>query len=156
MSKHSAFVLCIRNNGKPITEQEILLVCEETRELHDLRPTRRWGLPGGKCCDDKLKIINCCNESPGATAIREAKEDAGYEVKVGAPIFIDEMLNPESKEKFIRYIFLAKIVGGKPKEKMLLPSCTVTPNWFKLGNFPKNSHWEHQKIIKRYFANEMK
>lgn len=153
MSKHSSLVLCLRNTHKAIAKQEALLVCDKPSAKNDLKPGWRWGLPGGKCCDDKLKVRNCCSETTKETAIREAQEETGYEIRV-EQIFADELVHPESREKFMRYLFLGKIIGGEQLTIKLPPGLIspVSPNWFPFGNFPKNSHWSHQKIIKRYFG----
>lgn len=153
MSKHSSLVLCLRNTHKDPVKQEVLLVCDSPSIKSDLKPAWRWGLPGGKCCDDKLTTRHCCEETPEETAIREMLEETGYRTEVEL-LFSDERMNQESREKFIRFVFRGTIIGGTKLQKNL-PSglvCAVSPAWFKLGDFPRNSHYSHQEIIKRYFG----
>ena len=126
------------------------MVYDKPKHKNDLKPGNRWGLPGGKCCDDKLKTHNCCTETPEKTAIREFLEETGYIAKVEL-LYSDELLHPESREKFVRHTYLGSIVGGRQSITKFAGSI-ISPHWFKLGAFPRNSHKSHQHLIGRYFG----
>ena len=87
VKRRTAYVL-IEKEGK------FLLVQEGVGAIRNL-----WGLPGGGIKRD---------EEPSAAAIREAKEEAGYDVKIVKQIgnYFDK------KRRTIRIVFKAQIVGG--------------------------------------------
>ena len=78
-------------------ENKYLLVQEAQQKVYGL-----WNFPAGHV--DK-------GESLSAAAIREAKEETGYEVKLGQEIAVIH----ESLEKPVVHVFSASITGGELK-----------------------------------------
>ena len=150
LSKHSALVLCLRNRDRDLVDQEVLLVYNKPKDKNDLKPGNMWGFPGGKCCNEKLRSENCCAETPEQTAVREFLEETGYIINV-VQLYSDKLVHPESREKFVRYTYFGNLVGGKQLINYS-GNDIISPRWFRLGAFPRNSYISHQKIIKRYFG----
>lgn len=93
-----------------------LLVQEKQPKAYGL-----WNLPAGHV--DK-------GESIEAAAIREAKEETGYDVELGDKIGIYQ----EAIESPIRHAFIAKIVGGEVK---INPEEILDVKWFSFDEITK-------------------
>jgi 8-oxo-dGTP diphosphatase len=65
----------------------------------------QWTLPGGAVEDD---------ESLEAAAIREAKEEMGYDIRVHGIVAVNEAVLLESQEHALLVTFRAEVVGGSP------------------------------------------
>lgn len=150
MSKHAALAICLKDRNRIPREQSLLMVCDDVTNKYDEKNTWRWQLPGGKCCDDKLKMVDCCSEKPEDTVIREFKEETGFDARIEKFLFDDERVNPESREKFRRYVYLVRITGGEALQN-IVPGGQTSPKRFKLGAMPRNSFKSHQEVILRYF-----
>jgi 8-oxo-dGTP diphosphatase len=108
-------------------EGEILFVRRKRewhKEAHD-----KWEFPGGK--------IDFC-ETPEAAAIREAKEESGYDVKI--EYLIPKLLSStwEREDRVSQQIlicYVCKAIGG---EKKLQDHGVSEIKWFKRSEVPSD------------------
>lgn len=114
--------LVVNGNG------EILFVRrkrEEHKEAHN-----KWEFPGGK-----IEF----GEAPEETAVREAKEESGYDVKVQSLIpklISSKWESPDREAQQILICYVCKLVGGEST----LPDHGVSEiKWFDIKNTPKDS-----------------
>ena len=71
-------------------------------------------------------------ESPQEATIRETKEETGLDIKIINILNVGK--DEYEDEQTVPIVFLAKIVGGKPK-----PADDVDQlKWFPLSNLPSN------------------
>lgn len=98
----------------------------------------KWNLPAGKV-DEGYSIEE--------TAVKEAKEETGFDVKLGEKIGIYH----ESVEQPVKHVFAAKIVGGEltvPEDELL------DVKWFSLEEIIGNKENLREQFIidaiKRY------
>lgn len=102
-SKVVAGCVVIREDGK------YLLVQEKQPKVYGL-----WNIPAGHV--DKGEAIE-------AAAIREVKEESGYDVELGDKIGIYQ----ETVESPVRHAFRATVIGGALK---IQPEEILDANWF--------------------------
>ena len=146
MSKHSCLALCFKDIEKGSVSAQVLLVLENT-SAGDVKDGWRWSLPGGKCCHDKLKEVNCCPETADQTVVRECKEETGYDVAPGELLLSEDKANPETGAKFKRHVYWVEILGGKPLAKRVFSQ--ETPKWFPITKLPRNLFFSHRQLIQR-------
>lgn len=94
----------------------ILLVCEKGK----------WALPGGWCE---------YNMSPADSAVKEAKEEAGLDVKVKKVIAVqdrDKHNKPRYAYGVVKIFYLCEAIGGKFKPNLE----TTESGYFSLNNLP--------------------
>ena len=97
-------------------DNKYLLVQEKKKSAYGL-----WNFPSGR--------VNT-GETLEETAVREAKEEVGYQVKLIKKIYV----NPGSVDRPVKHIFVAEIVGGKlkfPKDEIL------DAKWFSFEEIKK-------------------
>ncbi|MEZ4888142.1 MAG: NUDIX domain-containing protein [Chitinophagales bacterium] len=129
--------------AKPITP---LLGCDVfvvNKELEVLLIRRtdngRWAMPGG--CND-------LGETPSECAIRECKEETGFEVKildligVWSSIHYEYVYYPWKENEFVHLVFRGEIVGGKARTS----SESDEIAWFKADNLPPLSDGHETRI----------
>lgn len=153
MSKHTVSALCFKNLALGPEKTEILLICESTSDKYDSKESWMWQLPGGKCCNNKYANISCCLEKPAATSIREFHEETGLQIIEQKLCWEEELVNRESREKYMRHVYLIEQTGGAMKENET-PSGNKSPQWFKLTAIPRNLFKSHQDIIRIFFRRE--
>lgn len=102
------------------------------------RDFRLWTLPGGGI-DTK--------ETPETAAVRETEEETGYLIKIERQI--GYYTRPQFKDT--RYLFLGKVIGGKPIEQG--PE-TYAVKWFHLDQIPKNVFISTPELIQDFLANQ--
>lgn len=104
-----------------------------------------WALPGG--CHD-------LGESPKLCAVRECREESGYEVEITELLGVYssscyEYINyPWKNNQFAHILFKAAIVGGAPKTS----SETTEVAWFSEKNLPPLSDGHGPRIQTGYAA----
>jgi 8-oxo-dGTP diphosphatase len=118
-------------------KQEVLLVKRSSNLLRgDL-----YTIPGGFLDRD---------ETLEEGALRELKEETGYEGRIEVLFQITDSLD-ESKEdrQNVGFVFIAKVIGGK----MTLNSEVTTIHWFAKNNLPleKDFAFYFRPIIMHYF-----
>lgn len=150
MSKHVCLALCFRNTEKGLLNTEILLVCEAT-QANDPKEGWQWSLPGGKCCKQKRKTVDCCQEKPEETVVREFKEETGHIAEIKQLFSSRELVNDEMKNKFMQHVYTVEIKCGQMLENKT-PSGSNSPQWFKLSAVPRSLFVSHQKIIRDFFT----
>ena len=143
MSRQWSGGICLRKAGNGI---EVLLVCEPSES--DLKESYRWSLPGGKCCNNYGKMVNCCQETPEQTMVRESKEETGYDV------IMVRLFGQEEKDMHKRYVFVISIVGGQPLGKKI-PGGKESPSWFPIRSLPRNMFPSHRRIIEQYILSRI-
>lgn len=89
-----------------------------------------WNLPGGG-----LEL----NESPWDGAVRETKEETGFEIKIDKLIGIYH----KPKKNTVVFIFLGSLMGGKAT----LNEEADEIKFFSLNNLPQNLSEKHRKRI---------
>ena len=98
---------------------------EDLKEAHN-----KWEFPGGK-----IEF----GESPEETAIREAKEESGYDIKIDSIIpklLSSKWESPEREAQQILICYVCKLVGG---ESLLKDHGVSEIRWFNLEEAPKDS-----------------
>ena len=82
------------------------------------------------------------SESPEETAVREASEETGYQIRIRR--FVGEYWRPQiGRNGDLNYLYLGEIVGGEPQ-----PSGreTVQLSWFDPAKLP----WRRRPTVKQY------
>lgn len=107
-------------------EGEVLFVRRKKEELKQAH--NKWEFPGGKID---------FGEFPEQTAIREAKEETGYDVKV--EYIIPKLLSskwesPEREAQQILICYVCSLLGG---EKIINDHGVSEIKWFKLNKIPE-------------------
>lgn len=111
MKKDGAFVVLFRDDSK----KEVFLVFRSDYPI--------WGLTGGGI--EK-------GEEPKEAAIREAKEETGFEVKLIKKLGTYEFLNKQRKSIRKTYLFEGRVVSGEFKPEY--PGCKG--GWFRVDKLP--------------------
>lgn len=129
--------------GKPITPLvgcDIFVTNSDNEVLLIRRNDNgRWAMPGG--CND-------LGETPRACAIRECKEETGFDVKLLNLIGVWSSLNyeyvyyPWTENEFVHLVFRAEIIGGKAT----ISSETDEIKWFKEDKLPPLSDGHEIRI----------
>jgi ADP-ribose pyrophosphatase YjhB (NUDIX family) len=103
-----------------------------------------WALPGG--CQD-------LGETPKECAVRECKEESGYEVEITELLGVYSSMcyeyenYPWKDNEFCHLLFRAKVTGGQP----MTSSETTEIGWFRQSKIPALSDG-HDVRIKFGFA----
>lgn len=103
-------------------KKEVLLIRRKDSGL--------WALPGGG---------QDLGETPAKCAIRECKEETGYEVEVKRLLGVFSSSNYKyvhyqwKENEFAHILFLGEIIGGKPK----ISAETTEVGWFSENNLPE-------------------
>ena len=123
----------------------VLLVCEpSSTDKH--KESYRWSLPGGKCCDGRIKegkMVNCCSETPEQTLVREFKEETGYDVVPGA------VFEKQDKGNHLKFFFRMMGISGQMIKKPI-PGGKKSPQWFPVNKLPRNLFISHRRMIEKY------
>ncbi len=91
--------------------------------MHQRRDFRIWSLPGGHIE---------AGESPEEAAIREAREETGYRIRIKR--FVGEYWRPQiGPQGDINYLFIGEIIGG---EALRSGNETVALAWFDPMKLP--------------------
>lgn len=112
-------------------EKEVLLIKRADNGL--------WAMPGG--CND-------LGETPSECAIRECKEETGFEVKLLGLIGVWSSINyeyvhyPWKENEFVHLVFKGEIIGGKSSTS----SETEEIGWFKERKLPPLSDGHERRI----------
>jgi len=99
----------------------------------------RWAMPGG--CND-------LGETPSECAIRECKEETGFDVKLLSLMGVWSSLNyeyvyyPWKENEFVHLVFEAEIIGGKAT----VSSESDEIKWFKEDELPPLSDGHEVRI----------
>ena len=99
----------------------------------------RWAMPGG--CND-------LGETPSECAIRECKEETGFDVKLLSLMGVWSSLNyeyvyyPWKENEFVHLVFEAEIIGGKAT----VSSESDEIKWFKEDELPPLSDGHESRI----------
>jgi len=97
-----------------------------------------WALPGG--------YVDW-NEKLSQTAIREVKEETGFDVEdINFFGLYDDPTRDQDGRQNIGHCFIAQVHG---KAKMEV-SEVEEMKWFSLNNFPKEIAFDHRKMIEEY------
>jgi 8-oxo-dGTP diphosphatase len=119
-------------------KQEVLLV----KRAPNLLRGDYYTIPGGFLDRD---------ENTQAGALRELKEETGYDGKIEALFQInDSPKRPKEDRQNVDFIFIVKVNGGE----MTLNNEVSDIRWFAKEDLPKEEDFafDHRKIILRYFA----
>jgi len=109
----------------------VLLVDVRDRVLLTLR--RRppeagcWSIVGGKV--DFMENLEQC-------AVREAREEAGVEVKLIRLLCVTDHVLPEEGQHWVAPAYLGRVVSGEVRN--CEPDKTQEVKWFRLGSLPEN------------------
>jgi len=115
----------------------------------------RWSLPGG--CHD-------LGETPAQCAIRECKEETGFDVRITellgtwSSTSYEFIYYPYKDNEFCHLMFIAEVIGGESTKS----SESLDVNWFSENDLPDLSDgheirikfgfdWINKKITKPYF-----
>ena len=119
--------------GKPITPlvgSDVFIINGENEVLLIKRADNGyWAMPGG--CND-------LGETPSACAIRECKEETGFEVKLLSLLGVWSSVNyeyihyPWKDNEFVHLVFRGEIIGGKATTS----SESDEVKWFKEEELP--------------------
>jgi 8-oxo-dGTP diphosphatase len=107
---------------------EILFV---RRKKEDMKQAHnKWEFPGGKVD---------FGEHPEQTAVRETKEETGYDVKIDyiiPKLISSKWISSKREGHQILICYVCSLLGGK----MIIPDHGVSEiKWFNIDNFPKDS-----------------
>lgn len=122
----------------------IIIYNENNEILLQLRgDDHYWGLPGG---------IMEMGEEPKETAVREAKEETGYDVEITSYLgdfhnFDKRWPNGDSAH-IICFIYDGKITGG---EMVIDGDETLDLKWFDQSNLPEIDAIDHKDAINVFF-----
>jgi ADP-ribose pyrophosphatase YjhB (NUDIX family) len=140
----------------PISGSDVFVVNDKNQVLLILRAdNNHWSLPGG--CQE-------LGETPANCAIRECKEETGFEVEITDLLgtwssMSYEFINyPHKDNEYCHLMFKADIIGGE----RTLSSESLDVAWFSEDNLPEISDghdirikfgfdWINNKITKPYF-----
>jgi ADP-ribose pyrophosphatase YjhB (NUDIX family) len=118
-------------------KKEVLLV----RRAENIHSGGKFTIPGGFLDRD---------ENTEAGALRELKEETGYDGKIEFLFQInDSPKRPKEDRQNIDFIFIAKVIGGE----MALNSEVSNIYWFAKDNLPQEEDFafDHRSIILHYF-----
>lgn len=102
-----------------------------------------WNLPGGRC-DSNDETFEYC-------AVREAKEETGYDVELIKLINEYKYLNTKVNKEVTKQIFLARIVGG---ELRLQEGEIIKSGWFGPDELNSGEFVPHPlDAVQRYLKN---
>jgi 8-oxo-dGTP diphosphatase len=116
----------------------VVVVCEGRLLLALWNERRRWTLPGGG-----VEL----HESPEEAAVREAREETGYDVELTGLLGIEtDVISPEKRLrgsgrdsgralKAVRVFYAARIVGGELTDET--EGTTDEARWFPLAEVPE-------------------
>ncbi|MCF7926883.1 MAG: NUDIX domain-containing protein [Candidatus Izimaplasma sp.] len=106
-----------------------------------------WGLPGG---------IMELEETYRETALREVKEETGYNIKIitelGPYYNVDKCWPNGDEAHVICYMYVAKISGGK--QDLTSPE-TKNLRFFSYDNLPSINAKDHLEAIHDYFRKDI-
>ena len=106
---------------------EVLFVRRKIGEIK--QANNKWEFPGGKIDFGEL---------PEQTAIREAKEESGYDVKIKyilPKLISSKWVSPEREAQQILVCYVCNLLGGKST----IPNHGVSEiKWFSIDKAPKN------------------
>ncbi len=97
------------------------------RQKHSNNEPGKWCFPGGTL-EFGEKLFDC--------AKREAKEEAGIDVKPLRVVKVIDHIIPNEKQHWFNPIVEAKLLGGKPI--VTEPDKMAQWQWFSLENLPEN------------------
>jgi len=118
-------------------QQEVLLI----KRAPNLPRGNKHSIPGGFLGRDE-------NLEEGA--LRELKEETGYDGKIEALFWInDSPKRPKEDRQNVDFIFIVKVVRGE----MTLNKEVTNIHWFPKENLPREEDfaYDHRAIILRYF-----
>jgi len=113
-------------------KNEVLLIQRSDNKL--------WALPGG---------FHDLGETPAACAIRECKEETGFDIKLNKLLGVwssncYEYINyPWVDNEFCHLVFEAKVINGKAETSKE----TLSVKWFSQTNLPELSDGHKERIL---------
>jgi len=96
-----------------------------------------WNFPSGKL-EDGLTLAE--------NAVKEAREETGYRVKVKGLVGIYQTINGEKGANVVRFLFASSIVGGKMLSKFP-PDEIIQAKWFTFKEIKKIKNKLRDKYI---------
>jgi len=114
--------LIVNENGK------VLFVKRKKEDLEQAH--NKWEFPGGKID---------FGETPEETAVREAKEESGYDVEVDyilPKLLSSKWITPEREAQQILICYVCRLLGGK---SILKDHGVSEIKWFNLNEIPKDA-----------------
>ncbi len=125
----------------PLVACDVFVINQKNEVLLIQRSdNKRWALPGG--CND-------LGETPLECAIRECREETGYEITVNALLGIysskcyEYVYYPWKENEFCHLLFSGIIVGGFQQTS----NETLSVAWFSENNLPPLSDGHDERII---------
>lgn len=119
--------------GAPGFEQALLTLRRRSPE------GGKWSILGGK-----VEFM----ETLETAAIREAREEAGLEVKLVELLVVTDHLLPEEGEHWIAPAYLAQVIGGNLENRE--PEKAAALRWFPLNALPPNLTMTARAAIDAY------
>ena len=100
-----------------------------------------WSIVGGKV--DFLENLEQC-------AVREAREEAGVEIKLLRLLCVTDHVLPNESQHWVAPAYLARILSGEPRN--CEPEKTREVKWFALNSVPENLTMTARNAIAAYLA----
>ncbi|NUM37440.1 MAG: NUDIX hydrolase [Candidatus Brocadiae bacterium] len=108
-------------------KKQVLFVRRNKAELKQAH--NKWEFPGGKID---------FGETPEQTAVREAKEESGYDIEIVSllpKLLSSKWVTPERESQQILICYICKLLGGKSN---LNDHGVSEIKWFNLSEAPKD------------------
>ena len=101
-----------------------------------------WSIVGGKV--DFLESLEAC-------AIREAREEVGFNISIERLLCVTDHLLPKENQHWVSPAFLGRILSGEARN--CEPHKTAAVTWFPLAALPTNLTITARNAIHAYLVN---